>query len=483
MSGLKGSDNPGPDEPIDPDGPPEEPSDEADVARLAEENARLRAELEEAEAAAAEAKRRSRGRLRRVATWVLVVLTSLTVVAATIGVWTQRTVADTDRYVALVAPLADDPAVTNPLADRLTQEIFLALDVEGRIQEAIASIPNLPSAATFLAGPVTAGAQNLVREQVREFLASDTFADLWEGLNRTAHEKIRALLSGDYEELPNVEINGGEVRLNLVPVVAEVIRRIAQEGVDALGIDVTVPEIPTDLDAAPAIGLLSSALGVSLPEDFGQVTILTVDELNEYQDAVRAVKNLVAAIFVLSLVLIAATLLVATDRRRAVVWLGGGVAIALFLAGVFLRRVRDNVIDSISGPGAKAAAEDVFAQVAASLRRAGMLVLAIALIAALVAYLAGRPPWVERGRARLRSLAAEGAGGSGLDVWVAGHADAVRAIGIAAGVLILFVTGIDWLPVAIVAVLVGLLLWWVAGAEQRIGATSDEPTPAEAPAG
>jgi hypothetical protein len=452
-------------------GDPSDAREDAEVARLAEENARLRAELEEAEAAGG----RPPGRIRRIVTWVLVVLTSLMVLVATIGVWAQRTVADTDRYVALVAPLADNPAVTNPLADRLTDEIFVALDVQGRIQQAIASIPNLPDAAAFIAGPVTAGAQNFIREQVREFLASDAFADLWEELNRTAHDKIQALLNGDYEELPNVELNGGEVQLNLVSVAAQVIQRIAQSGVDALGFDVTVPDIPTDLDAAPAIQRLSSALGVSLPADFGQVTILTVDQLTEYQDTIRAIKRLVIGIFLLSLVLIGVTLLVAPDRRRAVVWLGCGIAVALFLGAVFLRRMRANILDSIEGAGARAAAEDVFTQVAASLRRAGLLVLAIAVIAAVVAYLAGRPPWVERARARVRARMAEGAQGSELDVWVADHADAVRIGVIGVGLLILFFTGIDWLPVAIVALLVGLVLWGVAGAERRgVGA---EPAP------
>jgi hypothetical protein len=298
---------------------------------------------------------------------------------------------------------------------------------------------------------------------------------MWVNLNRTAHDKIQALLNGDYEELPNVEINGGEVQLNLVSVAAEVIERIAQSGVDALGIDVTVPDIPTDLESAPAIDRLSTALGVSLPADFGQVTILGVDQLNEYQDAVRTIKRLVIGIFLLSLVLIGVTLLVAPDRRRAIVWLGCGIAVALFLGGVFLRRMRASILDSIEGAGARAAAEDVFTQVAASLRRAGLLVLAIAVIAAVIAYLAGRPPWVQNARARVRARAEEAQGGE-LDVWVADHADAVRVVGIGVGLLILFFTGIDWLPVALVAALVGLLLWGVAGAEQRAAART-EPAP------
>ncbi len=448
--------------------------DPEEVARLEEENARLRSELEAERLREEKRSRQSRHRVRRVLTGTLVILTSLSVVAATLGVWAQRTLADSDRYLALVVPLARDPAVTNALADRLTDEVFVALDVQGRIQDALAAIPNLPPAAAFIAAPIAAGARNIVRDQVRTFLASDAFVELWTELNLRAHDKIQALLNGDYEELPNVQINGGEVQLNLVSVAATIIQRIAQSGANALGIDATVPTIPPSLASSAAIQQLGSALGVTLPPDFGQVTIMTVDQLNEYQDAVRTVKQLVAALFLLSLLLIAATILVSPDRRRAVIWLGAGITIALFVGAVFLRRVRANIVDSLDGQGAKAAAQDVFGAVGASLRRAGLLVLVIGLLAALVAYIAGRPPWIQNAGAWRRRVTARRPEGSELDVWVAAHAPEVRIGGVALGAIVLFFTGIDWIPVALVALLVGLLLWGVSGAERRVGAATSE---------
>ncbi len=395
-------------------------------------------------------------------------LTSICIVAATIGVWAQRTLSDTDRYVELVAPLADDPAVTDPLAARLSAEVFLALDVEARIEEALSSIPNIPPAAGFLAGPITAGAQNLVQQKVGEFLASPAFAELWVDLNRQVHVKIQALLNGDYEALPNVDTTGGEIQLNLVSVVAVIIQRLAQSGVDVLGIDVTVPNIPTSLGSSPAIDQLSSALGVTLPADFGQVTIMSADQLSGYQDAVRTLKRLVVATFLLSLALLALTIVVSPNRRRAVIWLGGGVVAGLFIGGVFLRRVKASIVEAIDGPAAKAAAQDVFDQVGASLRQAGLGVLTIAIAAALIAYLLGRPAWLQRGAAWWDGITASRPGGSELEVWVADHADPVRIGGGLIIALVLYLTGIDWIPVAIAGVLFGLFLWAVASAEHRV---------------
>lgn len=447
-----------------------------DLARLAAENDRLKAELESMSEESTARKRVSRKRMRRMGTVVLVVLTSLCVAATTIGVWTKRTLASTERYVAVVGPLASDPAVTGPLGTRITDEVFTALDVEGRVRETLASIPNAPAAIGFIAGPITQGAKNLIETRVQEFLNTPAFADLWVRINTVAHDKLVALLNGDYEQLPNVAIDGGEVRLNLVSLVAEVIRRLGQEGADLLGIDVTIPEIPADLDPSPAVQLLGSALGVSLPPDFGQVTILSADQLSGYQDAVRSMKRLLVALFLLSLLLIAATVVLAPDRRRAVIWLGAGITVALFLGGVFLRRIRTDVVDSLGGPGARAAADDVFGRVIAGLRHAGMLVLAVALIAAVIAYLMGRPPWFQRTVATTRRVTTRRPGGSELEVWIAAHAEPVRIGAVAVGAVLLFITGIDWIPVAIIAVLVGLLLWEVSISMQRVhGADPTSP--------
>ena len=257
------------------------------------------------------------------------------------------------------------------------------------------------------------------------------------------------------------------MQLNLVAVVAQVIEQVAQSGLDALGIDVTIPSIPPDLDVSDAIDRLGSALGVTLPDDFGQLTIMSADQLAGYQDTVRTAKRLVGLLVLVSLVLLAATIVLAPNRRRVVMWLGTGVVVMLLLGGVFLRRIESRVVDAINRPGAKAAAQDVLNEVQASLRSAGLWVLLVALVAGVAAYLLGRPAWFERAWTWARTTTAGGDGRSQLESWVAENADTVRIAGIAIGVVVLFLTGIDWLPVAIVAVLVGLLWWGVGLAERR----------------
>jgi hypothetical protein len=412
---------------------------------------------------------------RSIATVVLAILTAVSVFAATVAVWTKRTLSDRDNFVALVSPLASDPAVTGALATKLTDQIFIALDVQGRVQDTLASIPKLPEQATFLAGPITAAAHDLVQTKVNAFLQSEAFQTTWADLTRQLHTKIQALLNGDYDQLPNVNIDGGEVRLNLVSVVAQIAQQLAQGGADALGIDVTVPSIPPDLDASAAIQQLSSALGVTLPPDFGQITIMTADQLHGYQQTLQQLKRLYGALLLLTLLLLAATILVAPNRRRALVGVGIGSALGLLLGGVFLRRLEASIVDALAGPAARSAAKDIFVEVTSGLRHLGLWVVAAAVIVAVVAYLVGRPAWFERSLGSWRRMTAPGPQGSELEVRVAAHADAVRIVGVIVALGLLFLTGIDWLPVVFVGAALGLLLWGVATAQHRVLGTAEPP--------
>jgi hypothetical protein len=446
-----------------------------DAARLEAENAKLKEELERTRSGARAVRMR---KVRAVSTVVLAVLTSVSVFAATVATWTKRTVSDSDRFVALVAPLASDPAVLDALATKLTDQVFVALDVQGRVEDTLSAIPNLPAQATLLAGPITAAAHDLVHTKVVAFLGSQAFRDVWTELTRQLHVKVQALLNGDYDQLPNVTVDGGEVRLNLVSVVAQVVQQVAQTGVDSLGIDVTVPAIPPDLDANEAVQRLSGALGVSLPPEFGQITIMSADELHGYQQTVQQLKRLYGALLLLTFLLLAATILVAPNRRKALIGVGIGSAVGLVLGGVFLRRVEAAIADALTGPGARAAAKSVFVEVTSGLRHLGLWVVAAAVIVAIVAYLVGRPAWFERSMAWRRRVTAPGPDGSELQLWVAAHADPVRVAGVLVALVLLFLMGIEWLPVVFVGALLGLLLWWVAATVNRVHPAPEEPPPA-----
>jgi hypothetical protein len=60
-----------------------------------------------------------------------------------------------------------------------------------------------------------------------------------------------ALIRDDVAELPNVYIEAGEVRLNLIPVIAEALRLVVQDAGDLLP-DISLPGTVADLRSRDA---------------------------------------------------------------------------------------------------------------------------------------------------------------------------------------------------------------------------------------
>ena len=447
-----------------------------DTEALAEENARLRAELDASEAKTSEARQARAGRIRRTLVVILVVLTSLSVVASTVGIWINRTVWDQDRYLALVTPLAKDPAVTDALAVKVTDQVFEALNLQQRVGEVLANFPKVPSQAQFLVGPIESAMHDFVLQEVKSFLQSPAFYNLWVQLNTDLHPKLVALLQGDYSKLPNLSVSGGAVQLNLIPVVYQVIQRV----VTSLGINVTLPALPANADVASAISLVGSKLGVSLPPDFGQLTVMTQDQLATYQQAAQGLRRLGYALILLTLILAGVTIAVSTTRRRTLVWLGLGAVVALLVGGVAIRAIENQVVNGLSG-SSQGAVRDIFAHVMAGLRRVGLLIVVIALVLALIAHLVGHPAWFESLKSKLRELRSGASGQSELERFAARNADRVRLAVIALAVIAFILWGIGWASVIVIGVMLALVLWGVGAAQRRV--TGDENLETPAPGG
>ena len=161
-------------------------------------------------------------RARRVLSWVLVVLFGLLVPLTLISGWAVRTVTNTDRYVATMAPLARDKVITNYVADAATNALFKQLKVEDTIAGA------LPKRAAFIAGPVTQQLHSFTETQMRRVTGSQAFINLWDRENRFTHSTAVALLTGGNP--PEVSKTRRLV-VGLTPVITEGIDKLDAKGV------------------------------------------------------------------------------------------------------------------------------------------------------------------------------------------------------------------------------------------------------------
>jgi H+/Cl- antiporter ClcA len=92
----------------------------------------------------------------------------------------------------------------------------------------------------------------------------------------------------------------------------------------------------------------------------------------------------------------------------------------------------------------------------------------VAIVISIVAYLAGRPAWITAAGRRWTQLTAATPEGSELDRWIDARFDLLRLAGIAVALATVFLIGLELLPVLVIGALLGLYLWAITAARQRI---------------
>ena len=443
-----------------------------------------------------------RGRVRGWLSLVLVVLASLVVLAAVVTVWAHERVFNTDKFMATVEPSLEDPAFYASMSGYVTDQTLVALDIETRVTDALDRLDTYLSEAiveainpdpqilellsrfdrpslTALAPSISAALETRVADRIDSFVTSEEFRTAVVELVRRGHQAAVALVRDDLAELPNVTIEDGEVRLNLIPLITATLQRVFDEIRDFLP-DVTLPSVVSDR-AAEAREQLGAALRAELPDDFGQLTVMTEEDLSTAQEAAGRFDRLVWLVAILAIVLIAAAIAVAQNRRRAVVQVAIGVIVAVVLGVAAVRRLEAAIIDSIENPDGAATAAALIGDVIGDLRRVVWVIVVVAVVVAIAAYLAGRPAWLERLREqRAARGTAGGSGASDLDRWIAPKFDGLRIAGIALAVVILYFIGIGVVSVLVVGGLLALYLWAISTARNRAADTPSEGAGAEA---
>jgi hypothetical protein len=368
-----------------------------------------------------------RHRVRRTFTWILVVLTALLVGIASVSVWATRTVFNDDRFSATVTDVVSDPAVISAASVFITDQVESAVVASGVLDD-------VPPALRPVIGVLQGAVRGRVEEGVSAVLSSDAGQALLVRAADTAHSRALRLLRGDgLLSSSAFTIENGEVTLNLLPVIRQVMIQLQQGGVVPASVT-----IPTD---ASTPGPIATALGIQLPADFGQVVVYrtaTGDDdgiLDKSQRALVLTKRALIVLVILALVAFAATIVVAVDRRGALFRLGAAITIMAVLLIIVARRAARALADAPRTPGGRAVADALARSLQSSLVRALIIV---AIVAAVMAVVARYGHW--------------------LAAWARTHPDLATIAAVALGLLVLLVLGISWGSVifAVVVTAVGI---------------------------
>ncbi len=389
-------------------------------------------------------------RLRRWLVGLLVVVACLAVLAAALAIWAHTLVFNTDKWVEVVAPIGKDPEVTQAASVYLTDKAIEASDLESRIAEA------LPTRAAFLAAPLTEQVRTFTQERVLQLLRDPRVYDLWVQLNAKAHERLVAVLRGESDV---VQLEGDQVQLNLLPLIAQALEAVQEAMPDALGQRVAIPQIDASATADEMRQQLSTALGRPLPPDFGTVVLFESQQVTEVQTAVRLFDRFVWAIVIFALVLIAAAVALSPRKLRTGIQLGVGVVAAVVVARVITNRLEQSIVDGLAGRPGEGVARRVVTSALDNLNGFTQWLLIAGIVVAVAAFLASRPHWfvkardwgaVAAGTGQARAAALR----SPAHRFIGAHRDGLQIAGVVVAlVLLFFLTLSIWLVILVIALL------------------------------
>jgi len=299
---------------------------------------------------------------------VLVVLGALLAPVAAVAAWADALVEDTDRWVATVGPLSDEPAVQRAVTDRLTTAIVDAADLPqlaGDLTAAVAGLglpPRLGGFVESLRGPLADAATDVVRRTVEHVVTSDEFSAAWVAANRTAHRQLVATLRGDPDAIAQLAADG-TLSVQLTPVIDAVRQRLVERGFTLLE---------------------------RLPQIDATFPLVTGADLVRFQDAYRLLHALGTWLPWVSLALLVAGVLAARHRSRTLVVAGLALAGAMLVLAVGLAVGRSLYAQSLPATVQRPdVAVLVYDQVVSFLRVAVRAVAVLGLVVALVAFVAG----------------------------------------------------------------------------------------------
>ncbi len=328
-----------------------------------------------------EAPRRS----RRILAGVALLLACLSILITTVAIWTHQVAFKTERFTALVSTVIAEPAVIDPLAERISVQVVDALDVKTRIEN------RLPDIAKSLAAPLTIQIQEAIDRRLQTALTNPRIQTALTKTIAFAHERIVNLLRGDSNA---ISVDNGYVVIEVWPVVGAALEELQSEGL--IPADIQLPDLSSPEPPGILSGRLATALGISLPADFGTIQLMPADKLLTYQSYVRAFDIIVLVLIIVSLAFIALALWLSTRRRRMLMFLAIGTIIAFLLARLAINGIVGALVSGVADADLALAVRTVIDAVVADFRGLTTLILIALGIVAVAAYLAGRPRWVSR---------------------------------------------------------------------------------------
>lgn len=190
---------------------------------------------------------------RRVAYWLVLVLTTILATVAIFAVWANRQLLNTDNWTETSTKLLENQAIRDQTSTYLADQLYANVDVQGEIQGF------LPKELQPLAAPAAGAVRNVVDDVAGKALQNPTVQQAWSDANRAAHQGLVNVIEdkGTY-----ASINGNTVTLDLTPILVSIAARVG----------------------------LPQSVQSKIPPDAAQIQVLKSDQLSTAQSVAKGLK-------------------------------------------------------------------------------------------------------------------------------------------------------------------------------------------------
>jgi hypothetical protein len=394
-----------------------------ELEKLRRENAELKARVPEGKP----------GRARSFFSWLLIVLMCVATLGAALTVWVHYTTLNTTRFVNVVAGLVKEPDVDKALSQEAINRLFAKYDLAKRIETQLKN--KLPDLLKSGAEPLTSGAEGLAKGLASDVLKSQAFQSIWRNILATTHsEAVKGIRANG-----TVSINDqGEVVLDISRLLTGLKDRLASVG----------------------LGFLK---GVDIPIDLGRVVLYKNAQLGNVRTAVRTLDTLFWVLPWVAAFLLIGAVLLADNRRRALVGSAIGVILVMIILLGAVKGVEAHYVSQINDLTNRTAAMVVAGHVEGGIYLVEFGLVLLSLLTLLSAIVAGPYGWsvglhlrISRSGRKAKRL------GAPLERnFLDAHAWILRLLGLAAAMLLILY--LPWANVAVVVVVcVAFAAWLVA---------------------
>ena len=246
---------------------------------------------------------------RRALPTIVVVLASVIGLVATLALWADRQLLETDTWTETSTELLENEEIQAAVANFIVTAIYENVDVQGELER------RLPPQLRVFAGPAAGGINQLATQGTEEALSRPRVQALWSDANRAAHEKLLALLEDEGEFVAST---GGVVTLDLSGLIDQITSQIG----------------------------IGTNLASKLPPEAGDLEILKSDELDAAQTGVHLLETLAWVLTALTLALYALAIFLGRGRRRETLRMVGFGFFAVGVLALLIRNAAGNALVS-----------------------------------------------------------------------------------------------------------------------------------------